>query len=237
MTRRHIAEARSQIVAMCLALAGLYGCPARPQSDAGVDNGANASCALPGSRRLVISTNTQRYESGQLSIMGLATGCVRDDIAPVSSDAVLAFHDELLVVMNFGGTEDNVTIFDVSAPVPRLVCQGAATTDSEITAGNPRGYVSVGAHRGYIARFGQASLAILDVPSCAITGTIDLSPFRGIAPLPDPRPITRVGDEVWVALERLSPDLANTAQVGAIVRIDPSHDAPIDNDATAAGVQ
>ncbi len=242
MMRKHTFELRARPLALCLALAGLCGCPGNPQDDAGV----NASCAAPDAPRLIVSTNTMRYESGQLAAMGLATGCLRDAIAPASSDAVLALHGAQLVVMNSGVPQDNVTFFDLAGTIPRLTCQLAATSADEPglvlrrdggVSGNPRGYVGIDARRGYLARFSQRSLAIVDMQACAITGTIDLSPFQGIAPLPDPRPISRVGDEVWVALERLPPDLANPSQVGAVVRIDPARDAPIDNDPTTAGVQ
>ena len=214
-------------------LFALTGCPSHPMSDDA------AACASPGAPRLFVSTTD--YTTGQLAAIDLAQGCAHDGIAPISGDAVLAWQGSQLVVMNSGqgpdGPEDNVTLFDVTVDPPRLACQLAAHLAGEMGTGNPRGYLAVDSHRGYLTRFSQSSIAIIDTSACAVLGTIDLSPFRGPATLPFARPIALVGSEAWVALERLPPSLTNPTTPGAIVRIDPHTDAPIDSDATQDGVQ
>jgi hypothetical protein len=139
--------------------------------------------------------------------------------------------------MNSGGAEDNITFFDATTDPPALRCQVSARVAGETGAANPRGYVAIDSHHGFLARFALPSLAVVDVDACAITGTIDLAPFAGTAPLPYPRPIARVGDEAWVGLERLPAGLSNATEPGAVVRIDTSTNTPIDNDPNAAGVQ
>jgi hypothetical protein len=205
--------------------------------DHDADSDAASSCGAPDGARLFVSTSDYNG-TGSLAVVGLSPPCVRDQIAPQSSDAVLARDGSRLVVMNSGADQDNITFFDTTADPPLQQCQFSVTLPGETDTSNPRGYLAVDAHRAYVARFNRPSMAIVNTDSCAITGAIDLAPFRGTSPLPYPRPIAMVRGEAWVALERLPNNLlADPSQQGLVVRIDPATDAPIDNDSTAPGVQ
>jgi hypothetical protein len=209
----------------------LYACGGPSGSSNAGDGGRRAACTVGGDpcdarslgSRVFVSESD--YTSGRLGSIGTRDRCAAVAIAPLSGDAVLAWHGSLLVALNYGmmNGEDNVTYFDVSASPPCLVGQIPMQREGETGGGNARGYLALDATRALVARFNQATVAVVDVARQAIVGTIDLAPYRAAAPHPRPRDIARVGTHAWVTLGRLAADLLQPPpSPGAIAVIDPA---------------
>lgn len=183
--------------------------------------GPGLTAELPAARVLALGSN---YQSGaawaidpnSLQRNALALGVAGDSIARVAGHA-------LLVLNRAPGTGDNVALFDLRAQPPRYVAQvplvSAAERASGQRAANAHDAVAVDDHRLYVTRYDLPSLAVLDLRTCAVTTTIDLSAHQGAARLPHMDALVRVGHEVWVTLQRLD-DAAAPTQRGLIVRVD-----------------
>jgi hypothetical protein len=174
------------------------------------------------------------YGDGALFAVDLTRGRSERLAVPVTGDAILRTVGSTLAVLNRAqGAGDNLDFFDLRGAVPRRLCQVPVITEDERRAGgaaqpygNAHDLLAVDARRAYLARWNLPSLAVLDLATGTFTHTIDLSPWRGSARMPNPDALARVGTEVWVTLERLDDPLHPT-QRGLIVRIDPSTDAVV----------
>lgn len=232
---------RSSFVLVLFALA-CDSCGERPDT---VDGGrcvhrpdASGTCDAR-SRGARIFVSASDYTSGFLSSLGTRDRCVSTAIGPLSGDALLAWHGPLLVALNTDpmAGRNNVTYFDVRGSPPCLVRQISLQRDGESTGANPRGYLSVGPRKGYVARAGLDSIAIVDPEAGAITGIIDLAPFRGDGARAWPTALARVGPHAWVTLSRLPAGLLHPTARGAIAMIDPTTDRVVDRDPDVPGTQ
>jgi hypothetical protein len=146
----------------------------------------------------------------------------------LTGDSIARVMGSTLAVLNRSSTMgDNVTFFDLRGGAPRYSCQLGLVTTDELAASGRRPYanahdvIAIDPHRLYVARWNLPSLAVIDLTRNGVTATLDLSRFRGTAPLPYPESFARVNGEVWVTLQRLD-DLRAPTQPGLIVRIDPT---------------
>ncbi|MBI5516176.1 MAG: hypothetical protein HY909_20495 [Deltaproteobacteria bacterium] len=213
------------------ALLSLGGCdPALPAQRAQCPGWLATDALRPPepARALAVGSN---YGDGALFALDARLGRSERLAVPVTGDAVLRTVGSALVVLNRAqGAGDNLDFFDLRGALPRRLCQVPVITEEERRAGgasqpygNAHDLLVVDGRRAYIARWNLPSLAVLDLGTGAIVRTVDLSPWRGRARLPNPDALALVGDEVWVTLERLD-DPAHPTQPGLIVRVDPRTD-------------
>lgn len=196
-------------------------------------------CALVASSSLTEEAATRRvlavgsnYNSGHAVF--IRPGDLTSEPAPralldtLTGDSVARVMGSTLAVLNRSSTMgDNVTFFDLRGGALRYSCQLGLVTPDELAASGRRPYanahdvIAIDPHRLYVARWNLPSLAVVDLTRNGVTATLDLSRFRGTAPLPYPDSFARVNGEVWVTLQRLD-DLRAPTQPGLIVRIDPA---------------
>ena len=212
-----------------LALAALLcaGCGADPtpptQSCAHFATAALTATMAPA--RLVVTGVSPRYDAGRLFSVSLEDFSVRDLPIEATGDTVARALGPFVALLHRAiGDQDNLTLYD---PADGRVCQVALLTDAERTAAptrpliNAHDVVALDARTLLVARYNLDALAVVDVASARVTRTVDLTPFVGTAPHAYPDALRRVGDEVWVTLQRDNDPLrANPTQPGLIVRFD-----------------
>lgn len=213
--------------AAALAIVSLLslGCGGSPAGVEATDCAALAGRLLgaPERRRLlVIGSNFTtgvafRIDPATMQTEPLSLGVTGDTVARMAGDA--------LVLLHRSQTQgDNLTLFDARPVRPRYVCQLALSRDDERVRGlrpwvNAHDVVALDASTLAVARYNLGSLAVIDLQRGALTRTVDLTAFQGRAALPYPDAMARVGDEIWVSLQRLD-DLVHPTQPGLIVRFD-----------------
>ncbi len=186
----------------------------------------DAPVGAPG-RVLAVGTD---YVTGTAWEIPLDGSAPRELGLALTGDSVLRpLGGGVLAVLNRSlGGGDNLTLFSRERGRYELGCQVSLVTDGERSLGrqpwaNAHDVIAVDRRRLYVARYLLPSLAVVDLETARIVATIDLSAGLGRARLPHPDALARVGDEVWVTLERLD-DFPRATQPGAIVRIDPRSD-------------
>jgi hypothetical protein len=163
---------------------------------------ARLTCLRDGARRggraVVVTTD---FETGLLATVGVARPhrVARPDV-PIHADAVLRVAEGRVYVVNrFLG--DNLQVLD-----PR---RGFATLRQCSTGpgSNPHDVAVVERRRAYVTRYDRAELWIVDpeAPGCDgfRRGTIDLAAFADADGLPEMDQMARVGDRLFVTLQRL----------------------------------
>lgn len=187
--------------------------------------GPGLTAAPPPTRVLALGSN---YQSGSAWVIdpislqrsALSLGVAGDSVVRVSGHA-------LFVLNRAVGTGDNLTLFDLRGGAPRYVAQVSLVSEEErargLRAANAHDALAVDAHRVYVTRYDLGALAVLDLRSCTVSATIDLTGYQGRAPRPHMDAMVRVGHEVWVSLQRLD-DPAAPTQRGLIVRVDTRSD-------------
>lgn len=174
---------------------------------------------------LAIVAVSPRYDAGRLRALSLSDLSTRPLAIEATGDTVVrSIGDALALLHRAIGEQDNLTLYQ---PRTGAVCQVALATDEELRASRSRPYanahdaVAIDAGRILVSRHSMPSLAVVDVAAGRVTRTIDLSPWQGSAPLPHADAIARVGDELWVTLERDDdPTRERPTQRGLVVRID-----------------
>ncbi|MFQ5510981.1 MAG: T9SS type A sorting domain-containing protein [Candidatus Krumholzibacteriia bacterium] len=153
------------------------------------------------------------------------------DVAMLHSDAVCRYFDGFLYVVNrFGG--DNIQILDPS--------NGFATV-RQISVGNgsdPHDVWVVGPNKAYVPRYNETGLWIVDPSTGAHTGTIDMSGLADADGIPEMDQLARVGDRVFVTIQRLDRNAFFTPVGTSFVAvIDATADTLVDVDGSAPGAQ
>ncbi len=174
---------------------------------------------------LAIVAVSPRYEAGRVRALSLSD--LRSRPLPIEATGdtlVRSLGDAIALLHRAVDAQDNLTLYQ---PRTGAVCQVALATEEELRASRSRPYANahdaVAIDEGHIlvTRHSMPSLAVVDVAGARVTRTIDLSPWQGRAPLPHADAIARVGDELWVTLERDdSPTRERPSQPGLIARID-----------------
>ncbi len=199
--------------------------PPSTQNCAAFAQGALVTNAAPSS--LSIVAVAPRYDAGRVRSMSLRDLTVRPVAIEATGDTVLrSLGDALALLHRAVNEQDNLTLFH---PPTGAVCQVPLVSDTERSASRSRPYanahdaIALDAGHIVVARHTMPSLAIVDVAQGAVRDTIDLSSLRGAAPLPHPDALARVGDELWVTLERDDdPMRQHPTQRGLVARINPA---------------
>jgi hypothetical protein len=203
------------------ALALLAGCgdaapPDRPPG--GAPQRSLVTSAAP-SRVLAIGSN---YISGTAWSVA-PDGTSRPMPLGATGDTVVRSLGEVIAVLNRDPSQaDNLTLLEERAGAMVLVSQVdlrmPAERDAYRTA-NPHDVIALDARTLLVARYNVPSLAVVDVARAEVVRTVDLAPYRGAARLPNPDALYRVGDRIYVTLQRLD-DVINPTQPGMLVQLD-----------------
>lgn len=123
---------------------------------------------------------------------------------------------------------DNVTLYDLRDGTPRPRCQLGLLSADEVSAArgartwtNAHDVAPLDATHMLVARWNLPSLAVIDLAAGAVQRTVDLSPWKGRAMLPQPDALRRVDDALWITLERLD-DVTHPTQPGLVAQLDPT---------------
>jgi DNA-binding beta-propeller fold protein YncE len=179
-------------------------------------------------RAFVLTTD---YASGSLSAVDLASRAVARDVASVHSDAVARWYGGLLYVVNRFG-QDNVQVIDPD--------HGYATIRqfSVGNGSNPQDICFVSPTRAYVTRYELGDLAIVNPATGATLGTLSLAGFADADGIPEMQRMARVGDRVFVALQRLDRNAGfQPSGTSLVAVIDALADTLLDADPAAPGKQ
>jgi len=179
-------------------------------------------------RAFVLTTD---FQTGSLSVNTLGTTAVAKDVAPVYSDAVERWYGGLLYVVNRFG-QDNVQVID---PV-----QGYATVRQFSTGNgtNPQDICFVSPTKAYVTRYEVGDLLIVNPSTGASLGVIPLGAFADADGIPEMAHMVRVGNRVFVAIQRLNRNQNYQPTDRSLVAvIDAVSDAVLDTDPLTPGTQ
>jgi len=176
----------------------------------------------PANRVIAIGSN---FTAGSAHRIHLTDGTTEALDLGVTGDTIgRTLGDALALLHRAPGQGDNITLFDLRTPQPRLVCQLALFAESERRNGlqpyaNAHDVLALDGRTLLVARHPMGSLAVVDIALGRVTRTVDLMPYVGRAMLPYPEALLRVGNEVWVSLQRLD-QYPLATQPGLVVRLD-----------------
>lgn len=190
--------------------------------------GTVPSCAAADRSTAVISSASCDFATGGLAELDLASRTITKHVVGAAEpDAVVRVHDDRVFAVNrFSGSSVQEISRDGSLATLWRCSVGAGS--------NPHDIVVIDERKAYVTRYDAVSIAIVDPsvgPSCAgfRKGTIDLSPWTDRDGIPEMDQMIRIGDLVYVALQRLDrDDFFRPATNGAVVVIDSTSDTVVD---------
>jgi len=177
----------------------------------------------------VTTTDFTTGSSSEVLLNGSHTTTI--NVAGLHSDAVARYHELFLYVVNrFGG--DNIQILDPGAgySTVRQFSVGAGSDPHDIVVLSPT--------KAYVARYNATDIWIVDPSTGLQTGAISLAGLNDVDGLPEIDLMVRVGDYVYVTVQRL--DRNNFyIPVGTsyVALIDVNTDTLVDTDGGTGGVQ
>jgi hypothetical protein len=194
-----------------------------------------APCALDPDAPTRLLVTTTDFATGAVAVVDLATGEVRPDVAPGSTDAVpVTQGDRLFLLHRFGF--DRVDELD---PVGYALKSEITIASDVHTGGNPHALALAPDGRAFVALFAEPRVAILDLrasPGDALVGEVDLSALAVGDDNPEASEAVACGDRIYVALEQLDEGFVPRGEDGLAV-IDTIHGSVIDADPQTPGLQ
>jgi hypothetical protein len=203
-------------------------------TDALVVLGAAAANAVPTCKAAdrstaVITTASCDFATGGLAQLDLATtSIVEHRVGAVEPDAVVRVqNDRVFAINRFSGSSVQEVAQDGSLATLWRCSVGAGS--------NPHDVVLIDGDKAYVSRYDAVSISIVDPsvgPSCEdfVRGTIDLSAWADRDGVPEMDQMLRIGDLVYVALQRLDrDDFFRPGGPGVLVVIDASTDTVVDS--------
>lgn len=180
-------------------------------------------------RSLVATTAPSRVLAiGSNYISGSAWAVTRDGSTRAlplgaTADSVVRPLGEVIAVLNRDPSQaDNLTLLEERATGVALVSQVDLRLPSERAAyrsTNPHDVIALDARTLLVARYNVPSLAVVDVERAEVVRTVDLAPYQGRARLPNPDALCRVGERLYVTLQRLD-DVVRPTQRAMLVQLD-----------------
>jgi hypothetical protein len=140
---------------------------------------------------------TTDFETGGLSAIDLDSHAVSPDLSPfICRDARLRWHRGLLYVINRLGC-DNILVLDPAHgySVVRQFSTGNGSNPSDIAFVSPT--------KAYVTRYELNSILIVNPVTGATLGQIPLTAFADADGIPEMDRMIRVGNRVFVSLQRL----------------------------------
>lgn len=184
-------------------------------------------CAAADRRSAIVSSASCDFATGGLAEIALEDFAVLEHVVGAAEpDSVVRLQDERVFVINrYSGS--SVQEIDPGDSLKTLWrCSVGAGS-------NPHDIVLIAPDKAYVTRYDATSLAIVDPsvgPSCAgfVRAFIDLSAWADADGIPEMDQMVRVGDRVFVAVQRLDrDDFFRPATQGALVAIDIETDTAI----------
>jgi hypothetical protein len=189
--------------------------------DAGIAANADSGVGADGGSRTcpsALAVESTDYKSTNISVLSASSGGVLSESILSSGSASPGLSAALSgdVVLPLAPTQGRIVTIDQMNEVLTWVDPSTASVIDQLNVGtgfaaNPQDYLEVSATKAYVTRFqsntnpgmqandGGGDVLVLDLQKFAITGRV---PFAADAFLPNPGRMMRVGDDVWVSLER-----------------------------------
>jgi DNA-binding beta-propeller fold protein YncE len=185
-----------------------------------------------GSTAFAFVTTTD-FQTGSSSVIWRDGKYTTDQsIASVHSDAVARYFGGLIYVVNrFGG--DNIQVLDPSNSF------GAVRQFSVGNGSDPHDILVIDETKAYVTRYNSTELWIINPSTGVHTATIDLSSLADGDGTPEMDRLLRIGDRVFVSIQRLDRNTQLWDPVGEsyVGVVDVVADTLVDADATTAGIQ
>ena len=181
-----------------------------------IEGGDGGSIAMACPSALVVASSD--YKSTNISVLSAASGALLSESVLSSGSAAPGLSAALSgdVVLPLSPTHGRVVTIDQTNAVLTWVDPATASVVSQLNVGtgfssNPQDYIEVSATKAYVTRFqtntnpgmqpndGGGDALVINLQNFTIVGRV---PFPMDAFLPNPARMIRVGDDVWVSLER-----------------------------------
>jgi hypothetical protein len=184
-------------------------------------------CAAADERAAIVSLASCDFATGGLAAVDVDDFTVLEHvIGSVEADSVVRVRDNRVFVVNrySGSSVQEIDPNDALKTLWR--CNVGAGS-------NPHDIALIAPDKAYVTRYDATSIAIVDPSvgkSCEgfVRGYIDLSPWADADGIPEMDQMVRVGDRVFVAVQRLDrDDFFRPATNGALVVLDITTDAAV----------
>ncbi len=187
-----------------------------------------AGSAAAADRALVVSTD---FSTGYYSRLDLAPPFTHaNNVTSTASDAAARMRDGRFYILGRFGF-DFVQVIDP-------VTLGTIIQYSVGNGTNPQDIVLCSPTKAYVSLYERNYLAIINPQTGASLGSVDLSSFADADGLPEAAGLARVGNRVFVALQRLDRPGGFVASNPSLVAVvDCTTDQLVDADAVAPGIQ
>jgi hypothetical protein len=174
---------------------------------------------------------TSDFSNGGLSVVHVDSHAMSADVATVYSDARERWNDGLLYVLNRFG-QDNVQVIDTEHGY------GTLRQFSTGNGSNPADIALIAPHKAYVTRYELASILIVDPTDGTPLGQVSLGPFADADGIPEMDHMIRIGNRVFVSLQRLDRNAGfQPSGVSLVVVVDADADTVIDADPVTPGTQ
>jgi hypothetical protein len=176
---------------------------------------------------------TTDYSTGAASIVTADTLLkATKNVASIHSDALSRFYDGRIYVLNRQGA-DNVQVLDPAS---------GFSTIKQFSVGNgadPEDIVFLSRSRAFVSRYNEDQLWIVDPNQGRRTGLIDFSWLADADNIPEMAHMVKVGDLVFVAVQRLdrSTQFLDPAGTSYVAVFDATTEQFVDANPGAFGVQ
>ena len=203
MPRFHLLLGLPVLVAACVPEAKVADDSASPAAD---DTGGGTS----GQTHAVVATTFDGV--GALAVVDLDTLEVTDELASISSDAVVVVEGDQIFQLNRSDF-DSVRVYapgQFTAPVSELgLTAGANPWDVEICNGSL-----------FVAQYETSALAVYDLETGVLSGSVDLSAFDDGDGYPEVAALVELGGRIYVSLQQLARDEGWAPEGGTIAEVD-----------------
>jgi len=195
---------------------------------------AAAWAAVPapaGAADVFVATTSADYGTGSIALLRDGAAAAETNVLTIHSDAVARYFGGYVYVVNRAG-QDNILLLDPAAPrSPRGQYSVGNGT-------NPQDILVLGPDKAYVTLHERDYILVVEPRTGTELGRIDLSLFADADGLPEAATMARVGNRVFVGIQRLDRTAYwEPAGDSYLAVIDAETDALIDADPTAAGVQ
>lgn len=170
------------------------------------------------------------FVSGALSSVSLDTRAVTPDVEPAGADAVLRWHGGLVWIVNRFGADNLQAVDPATGATVRQFSTGNGS--------NPQDVVFVSPTKAFVSLYETATLLIVNPAAGMVTGGVSLAPFADADGVPEAARMARVGNRVFVALQRLDRNAGfQPLNPSRVAVVDALADTLVDADPAVPGVQ
>lgn len=188
-------------------------------------------CSQARAADVFVATTAADFGTGSTAMLRAGTAEAAVNLLNIHSDAAVRYHNGMIYVINRTG-QDNILLLDPAAP---------ATPVGQYSLGNgtnPQDIEIIGPEKAYVTLLERDYMLIINPADGTELGRIDLSGLADSDGLPEAADMVRVGDRVFVCIQRLDRQSSWVpAGESYLAVIDVETDALVDVDAATDGVQ